>query len=89
MQMMTMTKGVEDELKEEDDGSDTSCRRKNGVDRLGCKEWNGPGFKSKNRSSWSNPTQKTGSTGPNQISSAKFTSTTRKGENDHRSGYAE
>ncbi|XP_058771346.1 uncharacterized protein LOC131644773 [Vicia villosa] len=97
MQMMRMAKDVEDELKEEDDDGERHYGKKAVGDRLGRNEWSGSASKFRSglnqahkdstrfsNSGWSNPGQKTGSTGPNLISTSSLSSTGKKGENDRR-----
>jgi len=100
MQMMRIAKDVEEELKEEDEDGERSDSKKGVQDRMGRNNWAGSFQKSRSglnprdpiRSpnlGWSNPTQKTGSSGSNTISTLSLASTGRKGETDTRTGVSE
>ena len=93
MQMMRITKDVEEELREDDDDAGKYSSKKGGQDRLGRNDWAGSTFRSRSgsnpkethRSSWANLTQKTGSSGSNTLSTTSLVSTRKKGANDSQS----
>ena len=93
MQMMHIAKDVEEELREDDDDAGKYGSKKGGQDRLGRNDWAGSVFwsrsgsnpKETHRSRWANPTQKTGSSGSNTLSTMSLVSTEKKGANGSRS----
>ncbi|GAU37038.1 hypothetical protein TSUD_207440 [Trifolium subterraneum] len=93
MQMMRITKDVEEELKEEDDDGDGRVMKRVGS---GKGDWAGSGSKTRSGSGfsnnrftkpgWSSPNTKTGSSSVNQNSTHSLTSTARKNESDRQGG---
>lgn len=92
MQMMRIAKDVEEKLRENDDDAGRYGSKKGGQDRWDRSDWAGPTFRNRNgsnmketsHSNWANPTQKTGSSGSNTLSTTSLASTRKKGENESR-----